>query len=1251
MKNFYNKMVAMAILLLALVGPSSGIFAQVNANRPDWRKLHYTSEEEFIQSQQYQGNRSFTETNPPTGNVRFPAEFEKMQAVMVSYNKSGTSWRFAIPTQTVVSMSQDVNVVVLVPNSTGSNRASILLEDSGANMDNVSFQIMSLDSYWVRDYGPWFMFAGTTPGIVDFPYNRPQRPNDDNVPVNAANNMHLALYGMNLMHTGGNMMQDGKGGAVSTELILEENQSMTQAQICTKMQDYLGINNYMIVNDPQGEYIKHTDCFSKFLAPDKIMVARVPSNDPQYQAYEEVASYFANTNCCYGYPYKVYRVDELGSSDNAGLSPYTNSLILNNKVYVPLGNNATYNANAIAAYEAAMPGYTVIGVSSPNSTPWLNTDALHCRTRGVMDFDMLYVDHRNVIYGEEVEYQNAYAINADITAYSGAAVTEANLVYRVNDGEWQTVSMTTTTGNTYTANITGATYLDEVDYYITATDANGNAGSQPIMGALDPHSFTIAENPLGTLEFSAESTNVPFNTTVRFSYDGDLQNLASLVWVFEGADIDSSYSMNPYVSYPEPGTYDVTLTATLEDGQTLTLVKEDYITVTNHILMHTGSVVYAFDAVFCDGGDADGDYQASQNQVLTIYPHAGEHVFVKANFTSFDLEYDYDRLTIYDGPRVASNTIIGTYSGNELIGEEIIATNPEGALTFKFVSNYVNNKSGWTADITCVQDDYYTITCDENVENGIITVADNTVYAGDIINVIAIPDDNYQLDRLYYVGDDLEEIDIDLYSNSFVMPASDIVIYGSFVSMGEQTTVIMTNGSCATGNSLFYDSGNATGNYSANENYVYTFYPNVEVGAIIRVDFNSFNTESRYDVLYVYDGTNTDAPLIGSFSGTRCPDPLVATNDAGALTFRFASDRSVNRAGWEALVSTVSYKEYYINIGNTNNGTITANYEVALAGTVVTLGADPVEGYFFTGWTVVDDYGNVVEVVGNQFVMPEADVYISGNFVPGHYTPAHYELVTDIYDLEPGTRCLIVNSGNEGLAAAMGEQKASATGSGFNYYFKYYRDPVAVTIEVDEYDYKVINNYEGATEFVIEEHNGYVNFYDPEYDGYLYCSRTLQSNNRYEYYLNTVKNTEQKDWQVTMQPNDGSCEILNVAYYRDMGFSQSRFDVYTLGNAKRLYIFKKVEGFWSQDDRNATTVSEQESNVSLYPNPTSDNVTVNASGMSHISVFTLAGQMVYDMDVNADQQVLNMSQFGAGLFIVRIVSEEGVSVQRVSVTR
>ena len=112
----------------------------------------------------------------------------------------------------------------------------------------------------------------------------------------------------------------------------------------------------------------------------------------------------------------------------------------------------------------------------------------------------------------------------------------------------------------------------------------------------------------------------------------------------------------------------------------------------------------------------------------------------------------------------------------------------------------------------------------------------------------------------------------------------------------------MQSGSFETCDALFYDSGGPDSNYGNNLDYTLTFYPSTE-GAKISVSFSEFLIEANYDYLYVYDGTSTSATQIGQFTGSTSPDMVTATNDEGALTFRFTSDRSVNKSGWVATVS------------------------------------------------------------------------------------------------------------------------------------------------------------------------------------------------------------------------------------------------------------------------------------------------------------------------------------------------------------
>ena len=156
----------------------------------------------------------------------------------------------------------------------------------------------------------------------------------------------------------------------------------------------------------------------------------------------------------------------------------------------------------------------------------------------------------------------------------------------------------------------------------------------------------------------------------------------------------------------------------------------------------------------------------------------------------------------------------------------------------------------------------------------------------------------------------------------------------------------MSDGTITTCDAMFYDDGGPNANYNNNRNFTMTFMPSTP-GAKIQVVFQSFDTESNYDFLYVYDGTSTSAPQIGSqHSGSDSPGTVTATNAAGAITFRFTSDSSVNKTGWAAhvtclglpLEATASVASQHIHIGETNtlyasasggSGTYTYSWEPA----------------------------------------------------------------------------------------------------------------------------------------------------------------------------------------------------------------------------------------------------------------------------------------------------------------------------------
>jgi len=496
------------------------------------------------------GELRFTETPPPVAPVRPIAEFEAASHVLIRYP-------LGIPVSLVAQLSNTANVICLVASSSQQNSATTAFNNAGVNMSNLSFMIAATDSYWTRDYGPWFIVDGNDDiAIVDFVYNRP-RPNDNMIPQLFAQAQDYTYYGMNVQQTGGNFMTDGINTAAQTTLVYQENSSQGQTGVNNKMLQYMGASNYYVINDPNNTYIDHIDCWAKFLAPDKVLVRSVPTSHAQYAAIEQAANYFATRNCAWGYPWKVYRVNTPQNQ------PYTNSLILNKKVFVPI-MNSSYDAAALQVYRDALPGYEVIGVTGASSTPWESTDALHCRTHEIADKDMLHIKH-DPFWGQHNESET-FNFNARIKAYSGQALYSDSLFvrFKVNRGPWENAMLQDIGSNNFTAMLAGFAAGDTVRYYIHAADASGRSTDHPLTGALDPHIFSFypdQEPPViqltppvdvinqnsGPITFSAQVSDNVWVEQVLFSYYSETQPVFSIPM----EDTDGIYSFAYYPDFTE----------------------------------------------------------------------------------------------------------------------------------------------------------------------------------------------------------------------------------------------------------------------------------------------------------------------------------------------------------------------------------------------------------------------------------------------------------------------------------------------------------------------------------------------------------------------------------------------------------------------------------------------------------------------------------------------------------------------------
>ena len=93
-----------------------------------------------------------------------------------------------------------------------------------------------------------------------------------------------------------------------------------------------------------------------------------------------------------------------------------------------------------------------------------------------------------------------------------------------------------------------------------------------------------------------------------------------------------------------------------------------------------------------------------------------------------------------------------------------------------------------------------------------------------------------------------------------------------------------------------YDSGGPAFNYYNDEIYVYTITAPEQ--KTIQLTFEFLDLEPGYDSLWIYDGPDTTALLIGAYSGID--DPGSTSSSSNFLSLKFSSDAGITGQGWKA---------------------------------------------------------------------------------------------------------------------------------------------------------------------------------------------------------------------------------------------------------------------------------------------------------------------------------------------------------------
>ena len=346
----------------------------------------YISQEEHSISKQDQFDlrgdfRSiYGPTGTPLGSTRSIAEFEATEAVLISWDNNHAEYLFNL----IRLSASRAKVWVLTRSVTESKQLETALIRDGVTPERLGFFEYRHESVWTRDYGPWTIVNEQgQPALVDFKYYR-ERRRDDAIPTLISRHFSVPVYRPELEIEGGNFMSDGSGRCFFSSSVLKVNFAKDNQDLADLFYEYLGCTQALVLEPLIGEGTGHIDMFAKLTGPNTMLLGEYDrSIDPMNRALLERNAQrieaFAQQN---NWPLEIVRIPMPAPRRSGAYPSYTNSLIVNDLVIVPIyPSQRQFQSQAQDAYQEAFSNlYEIVFIDADLIIEM--GGAVHCTTMG-----------------------------------------------------------------------------------------------------------------------------------------------------------------------------------------------------------------------------------------------------------------------------------------------------------------------------------------------------------------------------------------------------------------------------------------------------------------------------------------------------------------------------------------------------------------------------------------------------------------------------------------------------------------------------------------------------------------------------------------------------------------------------------------------------------------------------------------------------------------------------------------------------
>ncbi|MFK5856354.1 MAG: agmatine deiminase family protein [Bacteroidota bacterium] len=409
--------------------------------------------------------------------ITIPAEYEEN-------NKLVFTWSYMPGIDSVIceitGVAQQVVEIDIIfnPDSTqfDTTDIKIFLSSMNADSNNVNFVAANSNTCWIRQYSPVIGYGVFVDDLVQYlgnplftSYNQSA---NDSIPkvLSTFWGMDIVDYGLEFENT--NILYDGVENLFIGDHVIDQNIPMDENEVRFALNSYFNSDNVVFtpsLTHSGGGDIVGNSAYMKLLDFETIIVASIPDTLPDYAILENFVVELALIPNNFGGNYKIIRIPSPPNGDgkfpttqDEEVRSYTNSLILNNIIFMPTYGIAEFDSTAYHIYKKYMSGYEIHMIDARLLS--LNYGSINALTKEVPQSTFLRILHQK--NRGPKSFFSDYEILC--LAAAGDEIQEMWLYYKINGETSYTKTEIHLVCPQHVGIISGLLPTDTVNYYIEA---------------------------------------------------------------------------------------------------------------------------------------------------------------------------------------------------------------------------------------------------------------------------------------------------------------------------------------------------------------------------------------------------------------------------------------------------------------------------------------------------------------------------------------------------------------------------------------------------------------------------------------------------------------------------------------------------------------------------------------------------------------------------------------------------------------